>query len=76
MPVERSPSNSKDFRYSSPSKQSIETPVRNALRNSKYRVGVFLEKMNELNKMKQKIESMDLKKQAKDDGEKEDLGAL
>lgn len=76
MPTEHQFPGSKDFHYNSPSKQSVETPIKNALRNSKYKVGAFLEKMNELNRMKQKIESMDLKKRAGEGRENEDSDAL
>ena len=52
--------NFKEFRYNSPSKQSMLTPTKRALISSNYKVGPFLEKMNELNIIKERLKKTEL----------------
>ena len=55
--------------YLSPSRLSMVTPIKNALRTSNNDVGVFLEKLEALNKMKKKLKDLSIK--SKNEEEKE-----
>lgn len=61
MSEENSRQNQKRLYYESPSKQAVVTPIRNIFKSAKYNVRAFLEKMEELNKIKNKIKETDLK---------------
>ena len=65
--------NLKEFRYESPSKKSMFTPTKAALVNSGYKVGIFLEKMNELNTIKMRLKNTKLNKQQEKGEENEAL---
>lgn len=69
MPEEIPRQNFKEFRYNSPSKQSMLTPTKKALISSNYKVGPFLEKMNELNIIKQKLKNAELNQKRKEGSE-------
>lgn len=73
LPPEISPSENKEKRsiYTSPSRLSVVTPIRNALKSSNNNVRIFLEKLEELNKFKKGIEKLDLKKSKSDGVENE-----
>lgn len=66
MPEENSRQTSKEFQYNSPTKQTIVTPIKAAFKSSKYKVGAFLEKIQELNRIKEKIKEVDLKAKKED----------
>ncbi len=59
--------NMQGFRYNSPSKDCMLTPTKSALKSSNYKVGAFLEKMNELNIIKEKLKNTDLNQKKKED---------
>lgn len=66
MPEENPRQNFKEFRYNSPSKQSMLTPTKRALVNSNYKVGPFLEKMNELNIIKERLRKAEISQKQKE----------
>lgn len=76
MSEEYSRQNKKEFKYSSPSRKTIDTPIKSAFKSSRYNVGVFLEKMNELNKMKEKIKEINIKSYKEEDVENESKNNL
>lgn len=55
--------------YDSPSRLSIITPVRSALRSSNNNVSVFLDKLQQLNKFKKGIEKLSVEKSRKEGAE-------
>jgi hypothetical protein len=61
MTEENSRQNNKQFYYESPSKQAMMTPIRSAFKSTNYNVGAFLEKIEELNRIKEKIKESGLK---------------
>lgn len=60
MPEENSRQSKKPFLYESPLKKAITTPIKGALKSSKSNVATFLEKLKELNTIKEKIKKTDL----------------
>lgn len=58
--------------YDSPSRLSVVTPIRNALRNSNNNVSVFLDKLQQLNKFKSGIQKLSIEKK-KGEGEENEL---
>lgn len=76
MPEEIPRQNLREFRYNSPSKQSMLTPTKSAMMSSGYKVGAFLEKMNELNIIKQKLKNVDLKHKREEGAENDTFTIL
>lgn len=71
MSEEYSRQTKKEFKYTSPSRKTIDTPIKSAFKSSRYNVGVFLEKMNELNKMNEKIKGINIKSCRENESENE-----
>lgn len=69
MPEENSRQNRKKLYYESPSKQMVVTPIKNAFRSTNYNVGAFLEKIEELNRIKEKIKKTNLRPKIADGDE-------
>lgn len=65
-------SNEKFPIYNSPSRFSVLTPVRSALRSSNNNVFVFLDKLKQLNKFKNGIEKLSLEKEKGKENNPED----
>jgi len=60
--------------YNSPSKDALATPIKSLFRRTNYDVGAFIEKFEELNRIKTRIKDVDLKRSTEEGKENKGCG--